>query len=180
MRRHRGFTLVESLSVTALTVVFASVAAPPLASMVQASRVSGATNDLLAGLFLTRSEAIKRRVRAVMCRSADGASCAAAGGWQQGWIVFADANGDGTRAAGETLLHVQPPLAGSLRLKGTGTLAKYVSYAPNGATKLVGGGFQAGTFTVCSESAQPATGRQVVVNANGRPRTQKVRLPSCS
>jgi type IV fimbrial biogenesis protein FimT len=115
-----------------------------------------------------------------MCKSADGQTCAATGGWQQGWIVFADGDSDGQRDAAETLLRVQPPLAGALRLTGTSPVSKYVSYAPNGATKLVGGGFQAGTLTLCSASAGPAAARQIVLNSTGRPRTQKVQLPSCT
>jgi type IV fimbrial biogenesis protein FimT len=175
----RGFTLVELLTVVAAAAVL-SVTVTALGSLVRATRVTAAANELLAGLLLTRSEATKRRLRVVMCRSADGRRCAGSGGWQQGWIVFVDADGDGERAAGEMLLQAQPALAGSLRLTGTATVARYVSYAPNGATRLVGGGFQAGTLTVCSQSSSAATGRQIVINAHGRPRTQAVRLASCA
>lgn len=175
-----GFTLVEMLSVLAVTAVLAAVAVPSFGALAASTRTSTATNDLLADLFLTRSEAMKRRLRVVMCKSRDGLACAATGGWEQGWIVFADADGDGLRDAGETLLRVQQPLGGALRLTGTSTVAKYVSYAPNGSTKLVGGGFQAGTLTVCSASAGPAAGRLVVLSSSGRPRTQKTQLPSCT
>jgi len=175
----RGFTLVEALATLAVAGVLAAAVVPSLAAGLRATRVSAASNEMLASLLLTRSEAVKRRGRVVMCRSANGESCAASGNWEQGWIVFADLNSDGDRDDGETLLHVQQPLGESLRLTGTTTLAKYVSYAPNGATRFVGGGFQAGTFTVCSQSTKPAWGRQIIVNATGRPRTQKVQVPSC-
>jgi type IV fimbrial biogenesis protein FimT len=179
MERSSGFTLVELLSVLAVAAVLLSIGVPSLASLVSSSRVSSTANDLLGDLFLTRSEAIKRKQRVVMCKSADGESCAATGGWQQGWIVFVDSDGDAQRDAGETLLRAQSALAGSMRLTGTQPVAKYVSYMPTGSTKLVGGGFQAGTLTVCSESAAPATARQIIVNSTGRPRTQKVQLDSC-
>ena len=179
MRRLRGFTLHEMLAVLAVSGALASVTVPSLSGVTHGARVSSASNDLLAGLLLTRSEAIKRKHRVVMCRSADGANCAAAGGWQQGWIVFADHDGDGERDAGEEILAVQGSLGEGVRAGGTATLAKYVSYAPSGQTKTVGGGFQAGTMTVCSVSAGPSSGRQIVVNATGRPRTQKVQLASC-
>lgn len=179
MDKARGFTFVECLAVLAVAGVLASVAVPSFGSLLRSTRLSAAGSELLAGLLLTRSEAIKRRVRVVMCKSADGQSCAASGGWHQGWIVFADANGNGQRSVSEPLLHVQPALAGPLRLTGTGSVAKYVSYAPNGATKLLGGGFQAGTLTLCNASHEPGTGRQVVINATGRPRTQQVKLAAC-
>jgi len=179
MHRIRGFTLVETLSVTAATAVLVSVAVPSFDALMASSRLSTAANDLLGDLLLTRSEAMKRRLRVTLCKSGDGQWCSGAGGWQQGWIVFVDANGDGQRAAGEALLRAQPPLAGPLRLTGTAPVAKYVSYAPNGGTKLAGGGFQAGTLTVCSASRGPAAGRQIVLSSSGRPRTQKVELRSC-
>jgi type IV fimbrial biogenesis protein FimT len=180
MERSRGFTLIETLAVLAVAAALLSIGVPSLASLASTSRVSSASSDLLADLFLTRSEAAKRKLRVVMCKSADGQSCAATGGWQQGWIVFVDNDSDAERDAGETLLRVQPALAGTMRLTGTQPVAKYVSYVSTGNTKLVGGGFQAGTLTVCSESAEPATARQIIVNSTGRPRTQKVQLASCT
>jgi type IV fimbrial biogenesis protein FimT len=180
MTKSTGFTLVETLAVLAVASVLLSIGVPSLASLASTSRVSSAAGDLLADLLLTRSEAAKRKVRVVMCKSANGESCAATGGWQQGWIVFVDSDGDAQRDAGETLLRVQPALAGTMRLTGTQPVAKYVSYVSTGSTKLVGGGFQAGTLTVCSQSAEPSTARQIIVNSTGRPRTQKVQLPSCA
>jgi type IV fimbrial biogenesis protein FimT len=180
MHAQRGFTLVETLAVLAVAVILVSVAVPSFGALTRSTRVSSASNELLASLLLTRSEAIKRRHRVVMCRSGDGLSCAATGAWEQGWIVFADLDGDAERDAAEPLLLVQPAVSTSLRLTGTSPVAKYVSYAPNGSTKLVGGGFQAGTLTVCSRTAGASEGRQIVVNSTGRPRTQKVPLASCS
>lgn len=180
MQRNRGFTLVELLTTLAVAGVLVSVAVPSLALLMRVTRVSSASNELLASLLLTRSEAIKRGHRVVMCRSADGQTCAPAGTWAQGWIVFADLDGDGERAAAEHLLHVQPPSPGELHLSGTAAVAKYVSYAPNGTTKLVSGAFQAGTLTICSGPNGAVSGRQIVVNATGRPRTRTVQLDLCT
>lgn len=179
MHATRGFTLVEALSVAAVTAVLVSVAVPSFGGLLASSRTSTAANDLLGDLLLTRSEAMKRRLRVTLCKSGDGQWCSGTGGWQQGWIVFVDANGDGQRGGAETLLRAQPPLSGTLKLTGTGSVAKYVSYAPNGGTKLAGGGFQAGTLTVCSTSPGRAAGRQIILSSSGRPRTRKVELPSC-
>ena len=180
MDASRGFSLTELLAGVGIAAVLASAAVPSIQGLLRSSRVSSAANDVMAGLLFTRSEAMKRRVRVVMCRSADGATCAPTGGWQQGWIVFEDKDGDGERDASERLLQAQAGLDTSLRMTGTSPVAKYVSYTPSGATKTVGGGFQAGTVTVCSRSRLAGTGRQIVINANGRPRTQRVNLPSCS
>lgn len=180
MQTRRGFTLVEVVTVLAVVAVLASVAAPSLGALVRSTRASMAANVFLSDLLLTRSEAIKRRSHLVMCRSADGISCATRGGWEQGWIIFADRNGNGVRDASEALVGAQQALGTGLRIKATATLAQYVSYVANGTTHLVGGGFQAGTLTVCAQSELAVWGQQIVINADGRPRTQKVRLASCT
>jgi type IV fimbrial biogenesis protein FimT len=174
-----GFTLVEVMAVLAVVAIVASAAMPSLQALLASVRVSSAANDLLGDLLLTRSEAIQRHGRVVACKSSDGAFCTGAGGWQQGWIVFVDANGDGERGATELLLQRQGALAAGVRLTGNASLARYVAYVGNGSTRLAGGGFQAGTLTVCRESAGPTVARQIIINASGRPRVQKTAVDSC-
>ena len=79
MQTSRGFTFVEALATLAVAGVLAAAVVPSLAEGLRATRVSAASNELLASLLLTRSEAVKRRGRVVMCRSANGESCAASG-----------------------------------------------------------------------------------------------------
>ena len=175
-----GFTLTEMLATLAIGATLLALGIPSMAGVANSTRVSSASSDLVASLMLTRNEAIKRHVRVVMCKSADGQACTSLGSWQQGWIVFVDSNGDGERAPTEPLIQAKPNLASSLRFTATSPVAKYVSYSPNGATLLVGGGFQAGTLTVCSQSMGATSARQVILSVGGRPRTQKVQLPSCN
>lgn len=150
-----------------------------MASFIRSMRLSSASNDLLGGFLMARSEAIKRNSRVVICKSGDGDSCAGTGGWEQGWLVFHDINNSGTREASETILQYQQALSASLRVTGNLNVVRYVSYAPNGATKLVGGGFQAGTITLCNASATPGAARQIIINANGRARVQQAQVETC-
>lgn len=184
MRQHlcharRGFTLIELLVTLAVGATVLSLAVPSLAGFINTTRVSAASGELMAALILTRSEAMKRKARVVLCKSTDGQTCAAAGSWQQGWIVFVDGNADGQRAGTEQLLHARQALGASLRFSASSPVARYVSYGPNGATLLVSGGFQAGTLTVCGQSLGATSARQIILSASGRPRTQTVQLPSC-
>lgn len=175
----QGFSLIELLAVLAIAAVLLGVGLPSWRAFTASQGTSSASNGLLADILLARSEAIKRRERVTLCKSADGESCTDAGSWDQGWIVFVDADGNGLRAASEPVLQRQPPLGASLHATGNGTMARYVAYAPNGTTRQVGGGFQAGTLTVCPASADPVTARLIVINANGRPRVQKALLDGC-
>jgi len=174
-----GFTLVELLVVGAIATVLAAVAVPSWRAFAGKLQMSAATDAFVSGLHLARSEAIKRRDRVVLCKSADGVACAAAGGWDQGWIIFHDGNNNGTRDEPEPILRRQQALPPAVRLSGNLSVAQYVSFVPTGATKLVGGGFQAGTLTVCWKSGRAFQGRQIILNAAGRPRVHALTEASC-
>ena len=176
----RGFTLIELMIVLAVASVLLGAAVPAMTSTIKSVQLSSASNELLAGLFLARSEAIKRNGRGVICKSADGATCTASGGWEQGWLVFHDANNDGSRDAGEAIVKQAQPLAGDLRVNGNLSVARYISYGADGGTRFASGGFQAGTITLCVRSADAGEARQIIVSSSGRPRVQKSRVEHCA
>lgn len=175
-----GFTLVELLAALAVLAVLVTVGAPSMAVLVHSIRLTSASNGFLSHLHLARSEAIKRSARVVLCKSPDGLYCIAGGGWEQGWIVFHDANGNGWRESTETIIQREQALGGDVRLMGNLNVARYVSFSPNGTTRLVGGGFQAGTLTVCHQSMAGGEARQIILNAVGRPRVHKTEVGSCA
>lgn len=173
-----GFTLVEVLTTMAIMAVLMAVAVPSLRSLMNSSKLTAASNALLWSMYLARSEAIKRGNRVVLCKTSDGLACAERGGWEQGWMVFHDIDNNGERDRNEAVIQRMLPLAPSLRLTGNSTVSKYVSFLSTGGTKMIGGAFQAGTLTVCNLSA--GEGRQIVLNAAGRARIQKVSSTSCA
>ena len=177
--RRLGFTLIESVVTLAAASTLLAVGVTTVGDVLQGLRLAGVSNDVLQQLYLARSEAIKRNGRMVLCKSADGVLCSEAGGWEQGWILFHDRNNSGSREAAEPVLQRLQPLPAQFRLKANSPLARYVSYGPLGGTMLASGAFQAGTFTLCRASADAVEGRQIIINAGGRPRVQKVQLESC-
>jgi len=179
-RRAGGFTLIELAAVMAVAAVLVGVGVPPLTEMVRSIRLSSASNDLLAGLHMARSEALKRNGRGVVCKSSDGVSCASTGGWEQGWMVFHDANNNGSRESGEAIVERGHALAGDLRVTGNLNVVRYVSYTGTGTTKTVGGGFQSGTLTMCRQSVDGGEARQIIISSSGRPRVQKTLVDSCT
>ena len=187
MPRHRtihrpraslGFTLVELLTGVTVMAVLASVTVPFVTTMIDSIKLTSLANGFMAHLHLARNEAIKRNTRVVLCKSATGDSCAATGGWEQGWIVFQDSNDNGVVDAGEAIIERMQALPASFRLVGNQNVAKYVSFDPSGATKLVSGAFQAGTLTLCRLPGA-TEGRQIILNSVGRPRMQKAAAGSC-
>src|SRR5688500_7674674 len=114
----QGFTLVELMVTVAVMAVLLPIAFLGLGTAVTSIKLTSASNTLLAQIHHARSEAIKRNSRVVLCKSADGESCAQTGGWEQGWIIFHDANNNGAREGSETMIQREAALAGELKFTG--------------------------------------------------------------
>jgi type IV fimbrial biogenesis protein FimT len=177
--KQSGATLLELMVVLAVSAILLGIGVPSFVGLANSSRLTSATNELVSSLHLARSEAIKRNSRVVLCTSTMGTSCAASGSWQQGWLVFHDVNNNVVLDAGETMILARHAHQAGLLLTGNTHVTKYISYSPSGAAKLISGAFQAGTLTLCNESAVSGAARQVIVSSTGRPRAVKVILASC-
>ena len=174
-----GVTLIEVLVVLVILAVLQTLAMPAVSSVLNSARLGSVSQSLFHHLQLTRSEAIKRNARVVLCKSATGANCTRTGGWEQGWIVFHDANNNAMVDAGERILVHEPALSGAVKLTGNTFVESYVSYTPLGQTSLTSGAFQAGTLTVCRASEARSQAKQIVISSTGRVRTQKMWVDRC-
>lgn len=157
----------------------AGIAVPSWQSAAHSMKLSSISNSFSAHVHLARSEAIKRNARVVLCKSAQGSACESGGTWAQGWIVFHDANNNGTADAGERVIGSFGALPDGYRFSGNTPVASYLSYSGIGASKTTSGAFQAGTFTLCRDGDSPAEAREIAINALGRPRIRKTALASC-
>lgn len=61
MQRNAGFTLIELLVTLAVAIIIMTIAVPGFQGLMSSSRLSSDYNEILSGLNLARSEAIKRR-----------------------------------------------------------------------------------------------------------------------
>ncbi|WP_299795255.1 GspH/FimT family pseudopilin [Ramlibacter sp.] len=175
----RGSSLIQAMVGLALIASSLRLAIPEVQDVVRTSALNAAAEEVFADVRQARAEALTRNRRVTICKSAEGSSCSTAGGWQQGWIIFQDENNNGVRESTEPVIARHAPLALQLRVTGNAPVERYVSYSAIGTTRLTGGGFQAGTLTVCLSSSAPAAARQIVLNAVGRPRVQKATVVSC-
>jgi type IV fimbrial biogenesis protein FimT len=175
-----GFSFAEVLVTAAIASATFAVAVPQMAGVWASVRLRSGMYAITAGLRLTRDEAIRRNGRVVMCKSGDGRQCTATGDWSQGWIIFHDPDNSGKVSSSEMLLYREPALTASLRVSGNTEIKDYVSYSSYGKARQLNGGFQAGTFTVCSKNAGRTDAYQVVFGILGRPRVQKTVVESCA
>lgn len=91
MNNQQGFTLIELIVTMAILAILLVVGVPSFRSMIEGNRIAAASNDLVTGLQLARSEAIKRGIPVVLCASSDQATCAATPVWINGWVARSQA-----------------------------------------------------------------------------------------
>jgi type IV fimbrial biogenesis protein FimT len=151
MRRiQHGFTLIEVLVVIVIIAILATLAIPSFVGLIANASISRTTNGFVSDTRYARGEAMRRGKSVTICRTADSTAAApacstgagaAVGGWMQGWVVFVDANGNGSfDAATDIVLRAQEPMAG------------------------ISDFFAVGTAT----STAVTTGNQIIYDATGR------------
>ena len=112
MKKNSGFTLLELVVTVALIAIAVSIAVPSMSTFTQNDRLTTNINTLVGHLAYARSEAVKLNQQVSVCVSNNTASCTA-GNWQDGWIVYIDADASNTFTAGEQVLRAQQALDGN-------------------------------------------------------------------
>lgn len=159
-----GITLLELLIALLLMAVVLNLAVPGFRQLLDRNALQTAADRFFTSLMLTRSEALKRNQVAVICKSSDGASCATAGNWEQGWLVYVDVDADSAVDPNE-IVRVDDGLRNGRTLRiASGAFDNTVSYRTDGTASGTG------TFVMCSANQDLVSAREVEVNLTGRPR----------
>jgi type IV fimbrial biogenesis protein FimT len=157
-----GFTLIEAMIAISVLAILLAIAVPSFKDASLGSQLRASATDLAASAYLARSEALKRNAVVTLCMSADGATCAGSGGWEQGWIIL----------GGATTLRAHPAAPPGIKITAGGITS--VLFQPTAA------GATAATFTLCR--ATPTVGheeRRVTIDATGRPWVKRTTLGAC-
>lgn len=166
-----GFSVVELMIVLSVTAILMSVAAPSLGTFVRNNRLQAQTLEMLRTMHFARSEAIKRKTRVVLCRSADPhAASPTCGGasytWTSGFLVFAAGDTNSVYNAGvDELIRIGRPAIKGVSVRTNGTTNNNLEYNSDGTTNEGGG---TALYSICDERGG-AHGRQIEVAPVGRP-----------
>ncbi len=160
MNRRAGHTLLEMLCVLAVEALLLGMAAPSLQALLKRQRLTTTVNDFFAAVTLTRSEALRLGTPVVLL--------ATGAGWDSGWMVLVDRNGNLRPDADEDIVasHGPPPTGIAIAGNFNDDRVPYLAYGANGRSRTSGGGAQAGSW----EFSVGDLRRKIIVNLLGRPR----------
>lgn len=164
MKRNRGITLLECLIASLVLAVLLATAIPLVGRWIDKAQMAAVGTRLAESVLLAHRAAIASGTRTVLCpTAADAAGCVEGSDWSEGWLAFADRDGNRRLDAGDTLLARYPGPGGRLRLLSTDARPRIVFQAEgdNAGTNL--------TFTVCARHAQPVS---IVLSNSSRMRTE--------
>ncbi len=170
-----GISIVELVVSLAIVAILATTGVPAFSSFIQSNRLNESSFDMLATINLARTEAVKRRTRVLLCRSADPTlptpSCGgSANTWTTGWLVFASGDSNSTYEAGtDTLLGIGLVDSSNVTVITNGTSDNNLEYNSDGTTNESG---STARFALCDKRGG-AQGRQINIPPHGRPKFVK-------
>lgn len=167
MPHMRGFTLVELMVTLLVASILLGIGVPAFSNLAEQTRLTTTTNQFLANLHMTRSEAIRRGALVTLCTSTDGATCTDTN-WDAGWILFANPGRSNQPTDPDSILRVGNAWTDpSIAVTGNQPVSQHISYNPLGQSERLSGALLMGTVTICATGAE---GRAIVISSAGRPR----------
>jgi len=164
----RGFTLVEMMVAVAVLAILLTIGLPAFGGLIDSQRMDSSVNGLMRSIQFTRTEAIRLNRPVTMTPLGQD--------WNNGWIIFLDANHNGAHDSDERVLRYEQPALVS-HIHANANIADYLRYNAQGESELLNGGFQSGTFSLCPQQTA-AQGRKVIINRVGRARIERAFITS--
>ena len=160
MKKCLGFTLLELIITVGIIGVTTAIAVPSMGIYIKNERLTSQINTLVSHLAFARNQSITQSQQTVICISNNGLNCNGTD-WSDGWIVFADFDGNAAVNNLETVFLVQQSLGGNTL---TSTIGTSVIYDNRGFAKTA-----VGTFSLCDDRLL-ANLKSIKISITGRVR----------
>ena len=170
-----GFTLMELMVTVAIAAIVMAIGIPSFQDIIRENRLTANTNTFVSSMNLARSEAIKSGRRVVLCIST-GSTCTTSGGYDQGWIVFRDTNGDGQPNDGE-IIRIFEKMPEGMTLTGASAVDKLIGFNSDG-TFVGNDGNRIPPNTVLTV-CKSGKARTITLNNPGRIQVERPASPTC-
>ncbi len=161
--RKNGFTLIELLLVLTLVGTALTLSVHTFRQLSERRLLSQPLATLIKTLHFARASAIGSGRNVTLCHSKDGNTCGG-NGYEQGWIVFTDSDGNGARDPGEPALTNGAALNARLTLRANTPFASHITFRADGRAN------GNGRFVICADN-DPARAVGVFVIRSGRLRS---------
>ena len=179
-----GFTLPELMITLGVIAIVLSTAVPGIGSMIKNNALANQLNTLVTHIHYARTEAARRDVRVILCRSASADSTTPLCGgdtqiWESGYLVFADdgSNSNDVYNAGTDILLARGQTATpGIRMRTNSAWNRNLQFNPDGTTNESGA---TAIMALCDSRGQPH-GRVIQIAANGIPRMYADNIASCT
>ena len=161
MHKQKAITLVELIIALSVLAILTAIASPGLTSLFQRIRMDNDVNKLMHSFHRARQNALVTGVATALCPSGDGMQCDDSRNWADGWVVFANTDGDEPPAIdpGEPILKRGGP-SRNLRIQ---TNRRAYILRPFGLRSTNG------TLTWC-DGRGASYARALVISYTGKPR----------
>ena len=149
--------------------ILLAIAVPSFSNLILSNQISSNLSDFVDTLRIAKKESNARLMPVTVCiRQGNVCSANAAPGWNNGWLVFLDNNGNIQVDNGETIIYEYQALNQQITFTatdGNGNDLRRISYEPSGNTNLVNAG-GAATFTI-GDQGGTITPRNIRVTVAG-------------
>ncbi len=160
-----GFTFIELMIVMTMAAVMAAIALPNLSQFIANNRLKSQMYSMLESINIARNEAVKRKVKTVMCRTTNFTAC---GGstrtWTTGWIVYA--KGETAipyNSATDTIVGIGNAADDTVTVMSNGEGDNYLVYKPDGTLDEDG----EVVYAICDDRGE-SDGKKISVALVGR------------